>query len=52
VGDLIWSIVAAIGGFGVVGGVFYYWFAERDDRQREEDARAFYDEHGYWPDEA
>ena len=50
--DLIWSIVAAIGGFGVIGGVFYYWFAEGDDRQRDEEARAFFDEHGYWPDEA
>jgi hypothetical protein len=51
-GDIIWSIVATVGGFGVVGFVFYYWLAERDDRQREEDARAFFDEHGYWPDEA
>jgi hypothetical protein len=52
VADTIWSIIAALGGLGVVGGVFYYWFAGHDDRQREEDARAFFDEHGYWPDEA
>jgi hypothetical protein len=51
-GQLIWSIVAAIGGFAVIGGVFYFWIAERDDRAKEEDARRFYDEHGYWPDEA
>jgi hypothetical protein len=52
VGQLIWSILAAIGGFGVIGGVFYYWLAGRDDRVQEEEARRFFDEHGYWPDEA
>jgi hypothetical protein len=52
VGQLIWSIVAAIGGFGMVGGVVYYWLVGHDDRVHEEDARRFYDEHGHWPDEA
>ena len=51
-GQLIWSIIAALGGFVVIGGVFYYWLAGRDDRVHEEEARRFYDEHGYWPDEA
>ena len=51
-GQLIWSIIAAIGGFVVIGGVFYYWLAGRDDRLHEEDAGRFYDEHGHWPDEA
>jgi MFS superfamily sulfate permease-like transporter len=26
-------------------------FADQRDRDREEAARAFYDEHGHWPDE-
>ena len=51
-GTLIWSIVAAIGGFGMVGVLFYYLFIGDNDRARDEDARRFFDEHGYWPDEA
>jgi hypothetical protein len=51
-GNLIWSIVAAIGGFGVIGVIFYYWIAGGSDRLRDDDARRFYDEHGRWPDEA
>lgn len=51
-GDLIWSIVAAIGALIVVGVLFYYLFAGGSDRERDEDARRFFDEHGYWPDEA
>ena len=32
--------------------VFFRIGAEGDhDRDREEDARVFFDEHGYWPDE-
>jgi hypothetical protein len=51
-GQLIWSIIATVGAFVVIGGVFYYWLAGRDDRVHEEEARRFYDEHGHWPDEA
>jgi hypothetical protein len=50
--NIIWSIIAALGGIAVVGVVFYYWAAEDRDRVNEEDARRFYDEHGHWPDEA
>jgi|tagenome__1003787_1003787.scaffolds.fasta_scaffold18588196_2 hypothetical protein len=49
--NLIWSIIAALGGILVVGVVFYYWTAEDHDRLSEEDARAFFDAHGHWPDE-
>lgn len=52
VADTIWSIIAALGGFGVIGVVFYYWTAEDRDRQSEEAARRYFDEHGHWPDEA
>jgi hypothetical protein len=51
VANLIWSIIAALGGILVVGVVFYYWTAVDHDRLSEEDARAFFDEHGHWPDE-
>lgn len=47
----IWSIIAVVGGFAMVGGIFYFMLTERGDRQREEDARLYFDEHGHWPDE-
>ena len=50
--DTIWSIFAAVGGFGVVGVIFYYWIAEGTDREDDEAARRYFDEHGHWPDEA
>jgi hypothetical protein len=45
------NVVAAVGGFGAIGGLV--WLAARGDpeRRREEEARVFYDQHGYWPDE-
>ena len=49
--ETVWSIIAAIGGVAVVGVVFYYWTARDHDREAEEEARRFFDEHGYWPDE-
>jgi hypothetical protein len=51
VANIIWSIIAALGGILVVGVVFYYWTAPDRDRERELQARRFYDEHGHWPDE-
>jgi hypothetical protein len=51
VANLIWSIVAALGGVLVIAVVFYYWTAVDHDRADEEDARRFFDEHGHWPDE-
>ena len=50
--QLIWSIIAVVGGFAMVGGILYFMLTERGDRQREEDARVYFDEHGHWPDEA
>jgi hypothetical protein len=45
------NIVAAIGGFVVIAALV--WFAARPDRdrQKEDEARAHYDRHGYWPDD-
>jgi hypothetical protein len=50
--DTIWSIIAAVGGFGMVGAVVYFMINDRGDREAEEDARDYYDAHGHWPDEA
>jgi hypothetical protein len=50
--QLIWSIIAVVGGFAMVGGVMWFMLTERGDREREEEARVYFDEHGYWPDEA
>jgi hypothetical protein len=51
-GDVIWSIIAIVGAFVMVGGVLYFMLTEGPDRQAEEDARVYFDEHGHWPDEA
>jgi hypothetical protein len=49
--EAIWSIIAVIGGFGMIAVVLYFMLTERGDRQREEDARDYYDAHGHWPGE-
>ena len=51
-GQLIWSIIAVIGGFAMIAGVLYFMLTERGDREREEAARVYFDQHGHWPDEA
>jgi len=51
VADTIWSIIAAIGGFGMIGVIFYFILNGREDRDRDEEARAYFDAHGRWPDE-
>jgi hypothetical protein len=50
--QLVWSIIAVVGGFVMVGGVLYFMLTERGDREREEAARVYFAEHGHWPDEA
>jgi hypothetical protein len=50
--ETIWSIIAVVGGFAMVGGVLYFMLTERGDRERDELARVYFDEHGHWPDEA
>jgi hypothetical protein len=48
--DII-SYVAAACGFAAI--LYLVWLAAHTDRDRahEDDARAFFDEHGRWPDE-
>jgi hypothetical protein len=52
VGQLIWSIIAIVGAFVMVGGMLYVMLTDNGDREREEAARVYFDEHGHWPDEA
>jgi hypothetical protein len=49
--DVVWSVIAVVGAFIVVGGVMYFMLNPGDERDREEAARTFFDEHGHWPDE-
>jgi hypothetical protein len=48
----IWSVIAVLGALLVIGTVLYFLVTGRGDRDEEEAARRYYDEHGYWPDEA
>jgi hypothetical protein len=50
--ETIWSIIAVVAGFAVCGGIVYFLISGRHDRDREEAAREYFDEHGHWPDEA
>jgi hypothetical protein len=50
--ELIWSIIAILGCLVVVGMILYALLTGRDDRDKEEAARVYFDEHGHWPDEA
>jgi hypothetical protein len=49
--ETIWSAIAVIGGLGMVAVILYFLVSGRDDRDREEAARRYFDEHGRWPDE-
>ena len=50
--ELIWSIIAVLGGILLIVVILWSLATGRGDRDREEAARRFYDEHGHWPDEA
>ncbi len=49
--ETVWSILTAV--IGVVGsiGILYKLRNLDRDRHGEDDARAFFDEYGHWPDE-
>jgi hypothetical protein len=46
------NIIATIAGFGLIGGLI--WIAKNGhaERDAEDAARAYFDAHGHWPDEA
>jgi uncharacterized membrane protein (DUF373 family) len=48
----IWSLIALAGAILVVGMIAYFIATGRDDREKDEEARRYFDEHGHWPDEA
>jgi hypothetical protein len=47
----IWSIIGVIGGVATVAVILWFLITGRDDRDKEEAARRYFDEHGHWPDE-
>jgi hypothetical protein len=49
--NLIWSIIAVVGGLLVVVVVAYFIATGRTDRADDEAARDYFAEHGHWPDE-
>ncbi|HWM12532.1 MAG TPA: hypothetical protein VNO82_24440 [Solirubrobacteraceae bacterium] len=49
--ELIWSIIAILGGILLIVVILWALATGRDDRDHEEAAREYYDEHGRWPDE-
>jgi hypothetical protein len=49
--ETIWSIIALVGAIAVVGMIAYFIATGRDDREADEAARRYFDEHGHWPDE-
>lgn len=48
----IWSLIAVAGAFAVCGMIAYFIAVGRHDREDEEAARVYFDEHGHWPDES
>ncbi len=49
--DVFWAIVAVAGSIGSIGVLLYMAATGERDRADEDAARAFFDEHGRWPDE-
>ena len=48
----IWSLIALVGSILVIAMIGYAIATGRDDRDKEEAAREYFDEHGHWPDES
>jgi hypothetical protein len=49
--ETIWSVIAVLGAILVVVVIFYFLITGRHDRDDDEAARDYFDEHGHWPDE-
>ena len=50
--ETIWSIIAVLGATLVIVMIAYFIATGRHDRDADEAAREYFDEHGHWPDEA
>jgi hypothetical protein len=48
----IWAVVAVILSCAMCVVVVYFLISGRHDRDRDEEAREYFDAHGHWPDEA
>ena len=48
--ETIWSIIAILGGLLMVAVILYFLVTGAGDREKDEDARRYFDEHGRWPD--
>jgi hypothetical protein len=48
----IWSIIGVLGAILLIVVILWALATGRNDRDREEAARRYFDEHGHWPDEA
>jgi hypothetical protein len=50
--DEIWAVFACVSALAMCIAVVYFLIEGRHDRDKDEEARVFFDEHGYWPGEA
>ena len=50
--ETIWSLVALAGAITVIATIAYFIATGRSDRDDDEAARRYFDEHGHWPDES
>ena len=48
----IWSAIAVVGGLAMCGAILFFLVTGHNDRDEEEAARRYFDEHGHWPDES
>jgi hypothetical protein len=47
----IWTYVALVLSMAMCGVIVYFLVHGRDDREKEEEAREYFSQHGHWPDE-
>jgi hypothetical protein len=50
--ETIWSAIAVVGGLAMCGVIVFFLVTGHGDRDKEEEARRYFDEHGHWPDES
>jgi hypothetical protein len=48
----LYAAVACVLSFAMCVVVVYFTFSGRHDRDKDEEAREYFDAHGHWPDEA
>jgi hypothetical protein len=48
----IWAVVACALSVAMCAAVVYFLVTGRHDRDKDEEAREYFDAHGHWPDEA